>query len=906
MPPVSEMEDGSGPDEAKKFKKLIKQWKSDFQKANGKPPERNDYTDEVNEWVRLYRRSTKEPAMKGAPLRQQQSSVSLEIAKDQQRGQSWQPPQNEEPQNQAPQEQDQEQREEQQQQQQQQQPPPPQSPSRLNSAPAGSQSYTHLELSPNYKRNASISTPNSGRVSIGSSNSSKKLAMKRAQSMRVPDSEMKANKHHSFYQASTKEVLGKTTKPFHGDAEESIKEIDILFSSDKGSLDDIIERKEMPLPQALNYPENRDPEGRNKLLFVYTDLEPDDIFAILCHVKMLLPDLAKPPLIVWTTQFLDEKDERDEKGRKKTGKDGSGIYVKKKLLATTALGMKLVNGMIEVADVAQEHERLEKSPAKKSIKDDGMQRAANELHNWATTMVKCDLEVLIMAPGRGHLGILQKCLDKLEQGNEAWPNLLRGSTVRLYSGTFNMKGMTEKDIGFIKKTTKLSGNPLVDVAHFLYTGKSQGGLGEDGKQLSNLSFLCPQLGKRIEEVNPFLGASWKKYSELFNLKILDPSNPKFVGEMLQEKAEALEFLKTKELEVWTDAIMAGRSDDEEVKSINKRLKKLDKKKYEEVGVKWKDKRQALLTSVEADVKHWSEKLDILNKEFEAVKLSHKHDSFWTYANRLHESPLKDEIGFKKRIVNSLTEIGYHESPLCDCLVYLHCWLENNSKLSEKIDMNVKGFWWYDLEKGYSGVVDKPDGAVESDIQAISPRLKDFNDVDLADKMARHLEDTIVEAVHLHMRREPIMSDIFKEELDEKWTRNFFENHKQLWRSVCDKQTGKIQINAFKQVLDEVKKNQGVASGYGIDAQLQSRQSTRWCFSGRTSPKVQHGHEQESLTKIRKYNLWKKYRPFIELLSKDEDYHVGGEGEVPKTFEYIFPLIDILDQDAKAGFSKWST
>ena len=106
-------------------------------------------------------------------------------------------------------------------------------------------------------------------------------------------------------------------------------------------------------------------------------------------------------------------------------------------------------------------------------------------------------------------------------------------------------GMTEKDIGFVKKTTKLSGNPLVDVAHFLYTGRSQGGLGEDGKQLSNLSFLCPQLGKRIEEVNPFLGASWKKYSELFNLKILDPSNPKFVGEMLQEKADALKFSKLK-------------------------------------------------------------------------------------------------------------------------------------------------------------------------------------------------------------------------------------------------------------------------------------------------------------------------------------------------------------------------
>ena len=63
-------------------------------------------------------------------------------------------------------------------------------------------------------------------------------------------------------------------------------------------------------------------------------------------------------------------------------------------------------------------------------------------------------------------------LHELRKDEEAWTSLAKKAVVRLYSGQFNINGMKEEDMEFITETAKLNPDkPLVDVAHYVYTGR---------------------------------------------------------------------------------------------------------------------------------------------------------------------------------------------------------------------------------------------------------------------------------------------------------------------------------------------------------------------------------------------------------------------------------------------------
>ena len=405
-------------EEKQRLKRQVKDWKADFEKANGRKATKADYDEDMHAWVEAHnrahgeitahkaQRASSEPG--GSLIWQERPSLkeaatayhlnaglatdgggedgeggalaSQEISSSPARGQNWAPPQ-------------------QQQQQQQQQLSSP-------TTPRGGSSRSDA-----YSQSGSNSRIFKTQSSVLSTQRSTPKGVLRTNSILPPDSEWKERNKSS--KTNTKLKKTKPTKAYRGDDPDVlVKRLDIQFGrkSEKVELlEDAIFENDMPLPVSLNFDE-RSRAGKNKLAFIYTDLEPDDIFAILCHVEKLLPDLVEPPLIVWTTEF-NEKEEKNKDGttEKKPGKDGDGIYMKKKLLATTALGLDLVKNLVEVADVGLESETLPGSAKKEMLQygeRGGMPNTAEKLLQWAREYAstergeEIELEILIMAPGK--------------------------------------------------------------------------------------------------------------------------------------------------------------------------------------------------------------------------------------------------------------------------------------------------------------------------------------------------------------------------------------------------------------------------------------------------------------------------------------------------------------------------
>lgn len=276
------------------------------------------------------------------------------------------------------------------------------------------------------------------------------------------------------------------TVELHDNIQQAVVDFEHDLKSHEKPLEDLLRDSKIPLP-AWSNPYEPSSKRRDKVVFIYTDLEPDDIFAIACYLQSTSTRPCAPPVVVFTADL----------GVK--GKDKGSVLEKKLMLATFALGYDF---MKRLRIVSHAEENLLRKPHVEDAEDAARDRdlklggAVQDFVALAKCRSNASLEFFVMAPGRGNLGIIQKKLDEEKLWSVAG-GLREQASVHIYSGSFNIKGMEKEDFDMIVETTKYGREPIMDVSHFPYVG------GERMlEKISNLAPFCPKLGNILYSQNP--------------------------------------------------------------------------------------------------------------------------------------------------------------------------------------------------------------------------------------------------------------------------------------------------------------------------------------------------------------------------------------------------------------------
>eukprot|EP00930_Biecheleria_cincta_P020241 TRINITY_DN15265_c0_g1_i1.p1 TRINITY_DN15265_c0_g1~~TRINITY_DN15265_c0_g1_i1.p1 ORF type:complete len:398 (+),score=70.55 TRINITY_DN15265_c0_g1_i1:66-1259(+) len=217
---------------------------------------------------------------------------------------------------------------------------------------------------------------------------------------------------------------------------------------------------------------------------IYTDLEPDDIFAIACirfdrdfPICIFSVDRSSP----W-------------------GKDEGGIYAKKLVMATAALGREFLHNLFildgteaDVRVVADIHAKVKVEETKYSGRPS---------------------EWYIMAPGRGRLRSL---LDQVPK-----------TSVRIYSGSFNTRApnMTPEDLVAIAAIAE----PIRDSAAFVFSGGAP--------EFRSLLSVWPSMEADIQQINSVFIEAWHIFCADFDGRLVGATHPKLFAGPLTEDEKA--------------------------------------------------------------------------------------------------------------------------------------------------------------------------------------------------------------------------------------------------------------------------------------------------------------------------------------------------------------------------------
>lgn len=265
--------------------------------------------------------------------------------------------------------------------------------------------------------------------------------------------------------------------------------------------------------------------NQGTLLMIYTDLEPDDVMAVaqLWQWKAETKKMQGQPLLIAHANFED--------------KDGGEIWENKQMMVATMLGVREYYTLTkEGDDGAQKYERDE------SIHPQNQALAAARDHTVHAICEKLvqftgdSIELFVLAPGCGNLGAI---VSKLKSWGH-WPLKARWS-VKLYSGSFNMKGMTDADIEALESVMSCSDVPLIDVGKFPFFG------GKDYHRWTDslTTFAMPSFAKHVARSYPVVAALLKKFNDEFNEGLIKPKDSLFKGKTLtDEQKERLARLKT--------------------------------------------------------------------------------------------------------------------------------------------------------------------------------------------------------------------------------------------------------------------------------------------------------------------------------------------------------------------------
>lgn len=235
------------------------------------------------------------------------------------------------------------------------------------------------------------------------------------------------------------------------------------------------------------------PGSPNTLVIFYTDMESDDVCAIaqLWQLKVEMKAMQLQPLIVFHVDF------------NKTGKDNdANVFVGKCLIAW------LILGDAEFHVMAQGDDNNPCFTNGSKQREDNMGKVRDRIANFPGEAV----HFYILAPGCGNLGgIIDGSVLKQKQVR-----------VSMYSGAFNMRGMTYEDlaaIGLLSEKAREGKKHLVDISKFLFFGGER----SHRRAESFSTFASTTLDERICQDEPLLAASWKLFNQHMNKNLVNPS-----------------------------------------------------------------------------------------------------------------------------------------------------------------------------------------------------------------------------------------------------------------------------------------------------------------------------------------------------------------------------------------------
>lgn len=212
---------------------------------------------------------------------------------------------------------------------------------------------------------------------------------------------------------------------------------------------------------------------------IYTDLEPDDVFAIAC-----IRFSTDFPVCIFSVD------------RSPYGKDEGGIFAKKLVMATAALGHGFLQNLFILDGTDADLRVVADIHAKVKVEET---RYSSRPSEW-----------YIMAPGRGRL---QSLLDQVPK-----------NTVRIYSGAFNTRtpNTTPEDLAAIAAIAE----PIRDSAAFIFSGVAP--------EFRSLLSVWPSIEEDIQQINQVFAEAWHIFCADFDGKLVGATHPKLFAEPLTE------------------------------------------------------------------------------------------------------------------------------------------------------------------------------------------------------------------------------------------------------------------------------------------------------------------------------------------------------------------------------------
>lgn len=247
--------------------------------------------------------------------------------------------------------------------------------------------------------------------------------------------------------------------------------------------------------------------GKTLLVF-FTDLEPDDVMFMAQMWKYLREKDTSccTPLVIFSAE-LD-------------GKDGGEIFEKKILLTALMMGQVDLKVLTPAPDFPQGTLPKERHPLAdkmENLRDANIKSIAEQVKSFKGTEVK----FYICAPGRGNLAALVQDLSPsgslTPSGATSADITSAPRTVNMYSGQFNIKGMSDLDLNALCLLVGDKG-VLVDAAKFPFFGGNQA----HGLTKSFTTFAIPSFAPLLSCRHPLIAAFWGLMNDEFNKKLIAP------------------------------------------------------------------------------------------------------------------------------------------------------------------------------------------------------------------------------------------------------------------------------------------------------------------------------------------------------------------------------------------------
>ena len=252
------------------------------------------------------------------------------------------------------------------------------------------------------------------------------------------------------------------------------------------------------------------------LLVIYTDLEPDDIFAIA--LQRGLEGRPEDAVCIFTAD--------------PARKDSRGVMQLKLEMARAALGSGFVDNLITVEGSGDDGTL----PAREAVLEmaaehiaSGAERAlaSGGCGDEGIAAMEVEVRLMCIAPGRGNLDALCRAL----RATGLWSSPQIRVSVCMYSGAFNTRlpNTLRCDVTAISAlvSEKGFGRPLTDISRYAFARGTKGGA------LDGICCLCPGLESGLEGCpgrsgggNPAFAAAWRAFELHFYPPLISPSNGK--------------------------------------------------------------------------------------------------------------------------------------------------------------------------------------------------------------------------------------------------------------------------------------------------------------------------------------------------------------------------------------------